>query len=193
MDFHQVPTPYEHNVVETLRIQARPSYVYTDMYGLQVGPMYFIYSNNGRTHTQFLLHAQLLNLTVQLMNWKKYTSGPRYWNVPALVNTGTFLVYQYCLKMWNLRSLERAGCIQKQTILECQNGPVLSNTRVLVSGTWSILFPMNLIVLMKTDAQFIILCICNLFMTDPFSTIWFLTILTSNFFRRGKLPTCNPS
>ena len=30
---------------------------------------------------------------------KKYTSGPRYWNVPVLVNTGTFLVYQYCLKM----------------------------------------------------------------------------------------------
>ena len=30
---------------------------------------------------------------------KKYTSGPRYWNVPVLMNTGTFLVYQYCLKM----------------------------------------------------------------------------------------------
>ena len=55
----------------------------------------------------------------------------------------TFLVYQYCLKMWYLRSLERAGCIQKQTILERQNGLVLSNTRVPVpvSGTWSILFP----------------------------------------------------
>ena len=73
--------------------------------------------------------------------WKKYTSGPRYWNVPVLVNTGTFLVYQYCLKMWYLRSLERAGCIQKQTILERQNSLVLSNTRVPVSGTWSILFP----------------------------------------------------
>ena len=30
---------------------------------------------------------------------EKYISGPRYWNVPVLVNTGTFLVYQYCLKM----------------------------------------------------------------------------------------------
>ena len=39
---------------------------------------------------------------------KKYTSGPRYWNVPVLVNTGTFLVYQYCLKMWYLYSLECA-------------------------------------------------------------------------------------
>ena len=29
---------------------------------------------------------------------KKYTSGPRYWNVPVLVNTGTFLVYQNCPK-----------------------------------------------------------------------------------------------
>ena len=25
--------------------------------------------------------------------WKKYTSGPRYWNNPVLVNTGTFLVH----------------------------------------------------------------------------------------------------
>ena len=74
--------------------------------------------------------------------WKKYTSGPRYWNVPVLVNTGTFLVYQYCLKMWYLRSLERAGVIQKLTILERKNGLVLSNTRVPVSGTWSILFPL---------------------------------------------------
>ena len=72
---------------------------------------------------------------------KKYTSGPRYWIVPVLVNTGTFLVYQYCLKMWYLRSLEHAGVIQKLTILEHKNGLVLSNTRVPVSGTWSLLFP----------------------------------------------------
>ena len=72
---------------------------------------------------------------------KKYTSGPRYWNVSVLVNTGTFLVYQYCLKMWYLCSLEHAGIIQKLTILECENGLVLSNTRVPVSGTSSILFP----------------------------------------------------
>ena len=45
-------------------------------------------------------------------------------------------------EMWYLRSLERAGVIQKLTILERKNGPVLSNTRVPVSGTWSILFPM---------------------------------------------------
>ena len=72
---------------------------------------------------------------------KKYTSGPRYWNVPVLVNTGTFLVYQYCPKMWYLRSLEHASVIQKLTILEHKNGIVLSNTHVPVSGTWSILFP----------------------------------------------------
>ena len=76
-------------------------------------------------------------------DWKKYTSGPRYWNVPVLVNTGTFLVYQYCLKMWYLHPLEHAGIIQKLTILECKNGLVLANTRVPVSGTWSILFPFN--------------------------------------------------
>ena len=78
-----------------------------------------------------------------LFSGKKYTSGPRYWNVPVLVNTGTFLVYQYCLKMWYLRSLESAGVIQKFTILERKNGPVLSNTCVPVSGTWSILFPFS--------------------------------------------------
>ena len=72
---------------------------------------------------------------------KKYTSGPRYWNVPVLVNTGTFLVYQYCLKIWYLRSLECASVVQKLTILECKNGPVLSNTHAPVSGTQSILFP----------------------------------------------------
>ena len=72
---------------------------------------------------------------------EKYTSGPRYWNVPVLVNTGTFLVYQYCPKMWYLRSLEHASVIQKRTILEHKNGLVLSNTRVPVSGTWSLLFP----------------------------------------------------
>ena len=76
-------------------------------------------------------------------NWKRYTSGPRYWNVPVLVNTGTFLVYQYCLKMWCLRSLERDGVIQKLTILERIYDLVLSNTCVPVSGTWSILFPQN--------------------------------------------------
>ena len=43
--------------------------------------------------------------------------------------------------MWSLRSLEHASVIQKLTILEHKNGLVLSNTRVPVSGTWSILFP----------------------------------------------------
>ena len=52
-----------------------------------------------------------------------------------------FFVHQYCPKMWYLRSLEHVGGIQKQTILECQNGLVLSNTCVPVSGTWSALFP----------------------------------------------------
>ena len=53
----------------------------------------------------------------------------------------TLLVYQYCLKMWYVQSLERAGVTQKLTILERKNGLVLANTRVPVSGTWSILFP----------------------------------------------------
>ena len=43
--------------------------------------------------------------------------------------------------MWYLCPLERAGVIQKLTILERKNGLVLANTRVPVSGTWSILFP----------------------------------------------------
>ena len=79
---------------------------------------------------------------------KKYTSGPRYWKVPVLVNTGTVLLYQYCRKMWYLRSLEHASVIQKLTILEYKNGLVLSNTCVPVSGTWSILFPVLLSLLL---------------------------------------------
>ena len=59
---------------------------------------------------------------------KKCTSGPRYWNVSVLVNTGTFLVYQYCPKMQYLHSLESAGVIQQLTIPECKNGLILSNT-----------------------------------------------------------------
>ena len=43
--------------------------------------------------------------------------------------------------MWYLCSLERAGVIQKLTILEHKNCLVLSNTHVPVSGTISILFP----------------------------------------------------
>ena len=68
---------------------------------------------------------------------KMYTSGSRYWNVPVLVNTGTFVVYQYYLKMWYLHSVECAGVIQKLTILELEykNGVVLANTRVPVFGT----------------------------------------------------------
>ena len=81
--------------------------------------------------------------------WKEYTSGPRYWNFPVLVNTGTFLVHQYCLKMWYICSLERAGAIQKLTILERKNGLVLANTRVPESGTWSILFPAISVILQR--------------------------------------------
>ena len=85
-------------------------------------------------------HVRTYN-TLETRLGKKYTSGPRYWNIPVLVNTGTFLVYQYCLKMWYLCSLECAGAIQKLTILERKNDLVLANTRIPVSGTWSILFP----------------------------------------------------
>ena len=86
-----------------------------------------------------LLASNCLILCIKIQG-EKYTSGPRYWNIPVLVNTGTFLVYRYYLIMWYLRSLEPAGVIQKLTILERKNGLVLSNTRVPVSGTWSILF-----------------------------------------------------
>ena len=42
---------------------------------------------------------------------KKVSLGPWYWYVPVLVNTGTFLVHQYCLKMWYLWFLEHASDI----------------------------------------------------------------------------------
>ena len=106
-----------------------------------------ICANTMLCHSNSTPHVTIFYESFVDKNWlekdkrKKYTSGPRYWNVRVLVNTGTFLVYQYCLKMWYLCSQECVGVIQKLTILECKNGLVLSNTRVPVSGTWSLLFP----------------------------------------------------
>ena len=54
-----------------------------------------------------------------------YTVGPKYWNVPVLVNTGIFLLYHYYLKKRYLLSLERASIIQKMTILEHKNSLVV--------------------------------------------------------------------
>ena len=58
----------------------------------------------------------------------------KYWNisgVPVLTENVIFSFFRTCT----------AGVIQKLTILERKNSLVLSNTRVPVSGTWSILFP----------------------------------------------------
>ena len=67
----------------------------------------------------------------RIHNRKSYTQSPRYWNVPVLVNTGIFRVYQYCLKMWYLHSLEHASVIQKYTILEHKNGLVCPIRRTM--------------------------------------------------------------
>ena len=82
-----------------------------------------------------------LTMTQSLLGKSKLQVPDTGMSHAVLVNTGTFLVYQYCPKMWSLRSLEHASVIQKLTILEHKNGLVLSNTCVPVSGTWSILFP----------------------------------------------------
>ena len=55
---------------------------------------------------------------------------PRYWNIPVLVNTGTFLVYQYCPKMWYLHFSESAGAIQNLTITG------MKNTSMLIFHKW---------------------------------------------------------
>ena len=103
--------------------------------------LFFVFVSESKCR-YFTERRLLLDTWMLTKLWrKKYSSGPRYWNVPVLVNTGTFLVYRYCLKMWYLRSLEHASVIQTLTILEHKNGLVLSNTRVPVSGTWTILFP----------------------------------------------------
>ena len=60
-----------------------------------------------------------------------------YWNifgVPVLPENVIFTFFRTC---W---------CYLELTILEHKKGLVLSNTRVPVSGTWSILFPPNLII-----------------------------------------------
>ena len=71
---------------------------------------FFIYHS-----VTFCIHHIVFQTVLCKIFGKKYTSsGPRCWNVPVSVNTGKFLVYQKCLKMWYLSSLERAGGIQKQ-------------------------------------------------------------------------------
>ena len=67
--------------------------------------------------------------------------GPRYWNVPVLANTVTFLTYQYWPILVYLHGLEHESIILKLTILKQEYGPVLSNTRFPISGRWCILFP----------------------------------------------------
>ena len=74
------------------------------------------------------------------MFWKNYTLSPRYGHVPVLLNTGTFLVYQYWPKMWYFHSSESAFVIQKFTILECKNGVILSMLVYQYSGTFSNVF-----------------------------------------------------
>ena len=63
------------------------------------------------------------------------TGMSQYWSILE-----HFWCTSIARKMWYLHSLEYASVIQKLTILEHKNGLVLSNTRVPVSGTWSILF-----------------------------------------------------
>ena len=71
---------------------------------------------------------------------KRSTSDPGNWNIPVLVNTETFLVYQYCLKcaiyiLYNML----LQCYPKPHKTGVKNGLVSSNTCVIVSGTWSTL------------------------------------------------------
>ena len=42
------------------------------------------------------------------MKEKKYASGSRYWNIPVLTSTGTFVVYQVLYNPGNLHGLEQA-------------------------------------------------------------------------------------
>ena len=52
------------------------------------------------------------------------------------MNTRTFLVYQYCLKMRCLHSLDSTSVIQNLTILECKNGPLLFNYYTFSKESW---------------------------------------------------------
>ena len=74
-----------------------------------------------------------------MWNWGKRASTKFCCQGP--VNTEICLVYQNCQWMWYLCLVFiYASVIQRLTILEHKNDLVLSNIRVPVSGTWSILF-----------------------------------------------------
>ena len=47
-----------------------------------------------KVHTLWRKNSTIIIFMKKKSKRKKNTSGPRYWNVPVLVNTGTFLVYQ---------------------------------------------------------------------------------------------------
>ena len=55
-----------------------------------------------------------------------------YWNISGVPVLPENVIFT---------SFKHAGVIQKLKILERKNDLVLANTRVPVSGTWSILFP----------------------------------------------------
>ena len=57
------------------------------------------------------------------------------WNVPVLVNTGTFLVYPVLLETVIFTSFRTCWCHSEAYNTGAKNGLVLSNTRVPVSGT----------------------------------------------------------
>ena len=66
---------------------------------------------------------------------EKYTLGPRYWNVAVLVKYWIIFCVPVLAKNV-IRTLECTAGIQKQTILELKNGPVLPNTRELGPGVY---------------------------------------------------------
>ena len=109
--------------------------------------------NHVKLYSWSILKKKSCNFKNELI--EKKINGKSKLQFPVLVNTGTFLVYQYCPKMWSLRSLEHASVNQPLTILEHKNGLVLSNTRVPVSGTWSILFPNQLTICYRYVVCFI--------------------------------------
>ena len=98
-------------------------------------------SQTARRSKHFFHHCICNCIETQNVFWEKVYFRSQILERPSIGEYWNIFVYQYCLKIWYLHSLERAGVVQKLIILERKNGLVLSNTCVPVSGTQSILFP----------------------------------------------------
>ena len=96
--------------------------------------------------------------------WKnRNTPGPRYWNIPVHVNTGTFVAYQYCVNMWYSGSLgvllSRSAKNDLVVLFQCSYKSVLFPVGIIItSGKTNQMIESLFIPLTVTEQEILIAC-----------------------------------